>query len=266
MLTKNFIIPALAGRLGNNLFMIAHAYAMGLEYNRQVVIAKDQVKYEGNDFSQNIFRKLEMIEKFYPQRFTGLVPAEDEPTMCVGYYQSEEYFKKYSENIKSLFGPPLEFIKGNKNLITELFSTRTLVINVRRGDYLHYPNYHPTITPEYIEKALSIIPLIEHIIVLSDDISWCKIALDIIHSTQITYIEGFPPEVQLWLMSMGNDYIISNSSFSWWGAWLSREPNKTVVAPATWFGPDYQGTWDNIYANGWTILPTKFKDGFIYPL
>ena len=38
--------------------MIAHAYAKGLEYNKQVVIAKNQLVYEGNDYSQNIFSKL----------------------------------------------------------------------------------------------------------------------------------------------------------------------------------------------------------------
>lgn len=264
MLTKDYITPALGGRLGNNLFMIAHAYAKGLEYNKQVVIAKDQLVYEGNDYSKNIFRKLEMKEKFESlPNINMMIPSDNQPTLYSGYYQSERYFEKYSENIKSLFGPPLEVRQRLQRDFRELFSKRVLVINVRRGDYLHYPNYHPTITPEYVHAAMDLIPTIENILVLSDDIAWCQDNLNI--PSTCNYMQGFPPEEQLWMMSMCNDYIISNSSFSWWGAWLSRSPKKTVIAPETWFGPEYVGTWNTIYAKGWTILPTKFENGFIYP-
>ena len=265
MLNKDYITPALGGRLGNNLFMIAHAYAKGLEYNKQVVIAKDQLIYEGNDYSQNIFRKLEMKEKYEPlSNINRQVPSDDQPTLYSGYYQSEKYFEKYSENIKSLFGPPLEFIQRIQEEIRIIFQERVLAINVRRGDYLYYTNYHPTITVEYIDKAVELIPNIKHILIFSDDIIWCKTQFG--QFDTITYIEGYPPQEQLWIMSLCSDFILSNSSFSWWGAYLSRSPNKTVIAPETWFGPEYEGgSWNDIYCKGWTILPTYFKNGFIYP-
>lgn len=261
MLTKDYITPALGGRLGNNLFMIAHAYALGLRCNKQVVIARDQLIYEGNDYSKNIFRKLEMKEKYEAlPNINPIIPSDTQPSLYSGYYQSDSYFRDYSENVKTLFGPPLEFIQRIQREIPVLFQKRCLVINVRRGDYLNYPNYHPTISIEYINAAIKIIPSIEHILVFSDDLTWCK---DNIMAD--TFIKGFPPEEQLWIMSMANDFIISNSSFSWWGAWLSREPNKTVIAPQTWFGPDHGGTWNNIYCRDWKVLPTRFENGFIYP-
>ena len=61
MLNKDYIVPALGGRLGNNMFMVAHAYVQGLKYNKQMVIAKNQLVYEGNDYSQNVFSKFEFI-------------------------------------------------------------------------------------------------------------------------------------------------------------------------------------------------------------
>jgi len=269
MLNKDYITPALGGRLGNNLFMIAHAYAKGLEFNKQVVIAKDQVMYEGNDYSKNIFSKLEMKEKYEPlPNINRPIPSNDQPTLYSGYYQSETYFEKYSENIKSLFGPPLEFIQRIQKELPFLFEKRTTVINVRRGDYLYYTNYHPTISVEYIKKAEELILGVEHILIISDDIPWCEEKLLYkFPKVNVTYTEGYPPEQQLWIMSMCSDFILSNSSFSWWGAYLSRSPNKTVIAPQTWFGPEYEGSsWHDIYCKGWTILSTRFENGFIYPI
>jgi hypothetical protein len=262
MLTNDYISPALGGRLGNNMFMIAHAYAKGLEHNKQVVVAKDQLVYEGNDYSQNIFSKLEFSESFYDNRNCNpQVPSDDKPTIYVGYYQSETYFEKYSENIKSLFGPPLEFIRRILAEIPVIFTTEVTVINVRRGDYLHYPNYHPTVSPEYIFKALELVPSKQYLIA-SDDIPWCKEHLNLPNAI---YLEGWKSHEQLWIMSMCHHFVISNSSFSWWAAYLSRHPRKIVIAPETWFGPEAPQDWKHMYCKGWTILPTYFSNGLIQP-
>ena len=262
MLTNDYITPALGGRLGNNMFMIAHAYAKGLEYNKQVVVAKDQLVYEGNDYSQNIFSKLEFSESFYDNRNCNPpVPSDDKPTIYMGYYQSEVYFEKYSENIKSLFGPPLEFIRRILAEIPVIFTTEVTVINVRRGDYLHYPNYHPTVSPEYIFKALELVPSKQYLIA-SDDIPWCKEHLNLPNAI---YLEGWKSHEQLWIMSMCHHFVISNSSFSWWAAYLSRHPEKIVIAPQTWFGPEAPQDWSYMYCKGWTILPTYFSNGLIQP-
>ena len=262
MLTNDYISPALGGRLGNNMFMIAHAYAKGLEYNKQVVIAKDQLVYEGNDYSQNIFSKLEFSESFYDNRNCNPpVPSDDKPTIYMGYYQSEIYFEKYSENIKSLFGPPLEFIRRILAEVPVIFTTEVTVINVRRGDYLHYPNYHPTVSPQYITKALTLVPSKQYLIA-SDDIPWCKEHLNLPNAI---YLEGWKSHEQLWIMSMCHHFVISNSSFSWWAAYLSRHPEKIVIAPQTWFGPEAPQDWTYMYCKDWTILPTYFSNGLIQP-
>lgn len=263
MLNKDYIVPALGGRLGNNMFMVANAYAQALNYNKQMVIAKNQLVYEGNDYSQNIFRKFEFIKEFNDNKNCNPpVPSSDKHTIYLGYYQSEKYFEKYSENIKGLFGPPLEFIDKIRTEIPVIFNTEVTVINVRRGDYLFYPNYHPTVSPEYIFRALTLVPSKQYLIA-SDDIPWCKKHLNLPNAI---YLEGWKSHEQLWIMSMCHHYVISNSSFSWWAAYLSRHPQKIVIAPQTWFGPQGPNQWSEMYCKDWTVLPTYFDNGLIKPL
>lgn len=265
MLTKDYIIPSLAGRMGNHMFMIAHAYARSLEYNKQLVIARDQLVdgNNGDDYSQHIFRKIETIDKFDDNHnWNPSIPSDDKHTQYHGYYQSEIYFQKYSEAIKSLYAPTPEFIERIKYEIPELFTTEVTLISVRRGDYLFYPNYHPVVSEEYLHMAVGIIKPTFHLIA-SDDIPWCK---EHLRMTPCRYLEGYSAHEQMWIMGMCNHFVISNSSFSWWGAWLSNYPKKKIIAPSIWFGPEGPQDWQSIYANNWVILSSRFKNGFIYPL
>jgi hypothetical protein len=254
MLTNNCIIPSLGGRLGNNLFMIAHAYARALDENRQLIVPAKQVGHMA-DFKNNIFRKLDLYID-YPSDVNN-----HDVTIYDGYFQSNSYFEKYSEAVKSLFSPPKEFIDTIRTKIPVIFNTEMTVIHVRRGDYLDLPNYHPTVTSEYIFKALKLLPSKQYLIA-SDDIKWCKENLNIPNAI---YLEEWKIEEQLWIISMCHYFVISNSSFSWWAAYLSRYSNKIVIAPETWFGPEGPSEWMNIYCKDWIILPTYFDNGLIKP-
>ena len=254
MINKDFIMPSLGGRLGNNLFMIAHAYAEALNQNRQLIVPANQVGHMG-DFEHNIFRKLDLYVN-HPNEVTS-----NEVTVYSGYFQSENYFEKYSEAVKSLFSPTKEFIDRIRTEIPVIFNTEVTVINVRKGDYLHYPNYHPTVSSEYIFKALELVPSKQYLIA-SDDIPWCKEHLNLPNAI---YLEGWEIHEQLWIMAMCHHFVISNSSFSWWAAYLSRHPGKIVITPETWFGPEGPSQWNDIYCKRWTILPTYFNNGLIQP-
>ena len=248
-------MPSLAGRLGNNLFMIAHAYARALDQNRQLIVPAKQVGHM-DDFVDNVFRKLDLYID-HPNEVKN-----EEVTVYGGYFQSESHFEKYSEAVKSLFSPTKEFIDRIRTEIPVIFNTEVTVINVRRGDYLHYPTYHPVVSLEYIHKALTLVPSNQYI-VASDDISWCKEHLNIPNAI---YLEGWKVHEQLWIMAMCHHFIISNSSFSWWAAYLSRHPGKIVIAPETWFGPEGPATWEDMYCKDWKVLPTYFDNGLIKPI
>ena len=49
------------------------------------------------------------------------------------------------------------------------------------------------------------------------------------------FIEGCSALESLELLKMCDDFIISNSSFAWWGAYLSQNLHKTVIMPENWF-------------------------------
>ena len=69
--------------------------------------------------------------------------------------------------------------------------------------------------------------------VFSDDISWSKTNLNLKNATFIEY-KSIPHE-DIFLMSLCKHNITANSSFSWWGAWLNQNNNKTVISPKKWF-------------------------------
>lgn len=246
-----YITCHIGGRLGNNMFMIAHAYAKALDNNKRFVVYKDYLTYNSDNYPDNIFRKIDLVKTL-----------DKSQTAYVGYFQSESYFENYSENIKSLFSYPIEFEDRIRKELPFIFEGDTTVINVRRGDYLYSPNYHPVVTPEYIYKALELIPNTKHYLIASDDIPWCKQNIKLPNST---YLEGYKSYEQLWVLSMCKNFVISNSSFSWWAAYLSRHPQKIVVAPETWFGPEFLGNYDNMYCKDWIKLPTYFNNGLILP-
>jgi hypothetical protein len=88
----------------------------------------------------------------------------------------------------------------------------------------------------------------DNILVFSDDISWCK---DNLKFDKMNFIEGLDNVEDMWLMSLCDNNIIANSSFSWWGAWLNSNFNKKVIAPLHWFG-------DSANLNTSDIIPTNW--------
>ena len=87
---------------------------------------------------------------------------------------------------------------------------------------------------DYISKKTPI----EKIYVFSDDANWCKENIKFEFPTMYVDDEyaGMKGEGHMYLMSKCRNFVIANSSFSWWGAWLSSYENKIVVCPKQWFG------------------------------
>ena len=197
--------------------------------------------------------------------------AEDEKEYCIlcnSYdteMQGEKHFEEYSDEIIEKYSPSPSFISTVEEVFPMITNRDKIitVVNVRRGDYLMFPDYHPTVSEEYIHSAIKLIPDTDQYLVASDDLDWCKAKLKF--DKPVTYLQGWKSHEQLWIMSMCHHFIISNSSFSWWAAYLSTYENKIVVAPKTWFGPKFSGGWEDMYCKDWIIHPTYFDNGKIYP-
>lgn len=140
-----------------------------------------------------------------------------------GYFQSEKYFKNYRKEILEAFN--ISIYPTQSNLVS---------IHVRRGDYVRLQHKHPPIDIAYIKDAMTYFRDCRFL-VFSDDMDWCKENIK-----NVDYWVDPDPIESMAVMASCSGHIISNSSFSWWGAWLNPDPNKIVIAPKKWFGDAYQ--------------------------
>jgi len=192
-----------------------------------------------------------------------------------GYFQTQKYFKNIENEIREDFtfknewlDPCVEYIEsiGNKNLI---------FLHVRRGSpnlqgvrgekwsYQLLQHTHPLMKEQYYKSALTQFDDSYQVIVFSDVIDWCKKQpifqgdrfLFSDNSKQLFQDGASVPYVDLCLMTLCSGAIIANSSLSWWGAWLQKDPNKKVIAPTPWFGPACSHyIMDDLIPEGWTEL------------
>lgn len=149
----------------------------------------------------------------------------------IGYWQNEKYIQDIREDI-------LSFIDFNIDHDFDFKDSCSL--HFRRGDYLSLSHVHPIQPINYYKKALDIIKPKGNLFIFSDDINWCKANLKF---EKMTFMNNKSNINDLKFMSLCENNIIANSSFSWMGAWLNQNKNKKVVFPKQWFS-DRENTSD----------------------
>jgi Glycosyl transferase family 11 len=160
-----------------------------------------------------------------------------------GYWQTSKYFNEVKSIILKDFSFK-EYISSDiKKLADEIYNSNSLCLNVRRGDYVSNPEtnkFHGVQGIDYFEAAIPhISQIVENlkIYIFSDDINWCVKNINFNFPT--TFVEYEYPNRKskdyFRLMSLCKYFIIANSTFGWWAAWLNQNPNKIVVAPRKWF-------------------------------
>lgn len=211
------------GRLGNQLWQISATIATAKKNNTTYLFPSWEYEPYFNlhgCFSSNIGGRPIYQE---PNFHYSIIPHFHDIDLS-GYFQSEKYFIEYENFIKQV----LEF----KHQIP--LQPNTTSIHIRRGDYLVIGNnYHTNLSDSYYNQAMSIISSNKYMI-FSDDIAWCKSKFI---GSQFIFSENNSPAIDLAWMAACENNIIANSSFSWWGAWLNKNPSKKIIAPEKWFGP-----------------------------
>lgn len=290
-LRSNEVFVDVNSGLGNQLFMIASTYAYCLDNDKRLVLL-DNVKYKywGNILNKcqpflrpNIYKNVKSHQYYTEKSFTyNKLPITKRNIYLKGYFQSEKYFIHREKQIRELFELPTEL----KNFATEhfrkllVFGNEVLVaVHIRRGDYLKLADKH-TIQPiSYFNEARQI--MLDKIggpvrfIYFSDDPDWVRKKIDL-RSRDIV-VSGLKDYEDFALMQHCHHFIITNSTFSWWSAWLSKSferyltiPNnillkdikvkeKIVIAPSEWFGIKGPKEWNTIYPNDWIVLNSKPK-------
>ena len=157
--------------------------------------------------------------------------------LLIGYFQSSVWPMEVQNQLQVLTlckeGPVLQELKLQSQAI------KPIVVHIRRGDYRNESTFG-LLGRDYYSKAFGIIQeqFPNHPIwVFSDEISEAKSILAFIPQNRIQYIADVDGEsaASLTAMRYGCAYIIANSTFSWWGAFLSTSENPLVIAPEPWF-------------------------------
>jgi hypothetical protein len=127
--------------------------------------------------------------------------------------------------------------------LQEIQDTESVAIHIRLGDYLSNPEAHALhgVCPfEYYYSAIQFMrnQLSDpHFYIFSDDIHLAKEKFQL-SGPDFSDIEGHTGKMSyldLYIMSKCRHFIIANSTFSWWSAWLGSNHEKIVIAPERWF-------------------------------
>lgn len=177
-----------------------------------------------------------------------------------GYWQSEKYFLPASDKILQELTLKNPLNETNKLLESRIASCNAVSVHIRRGDYVsnaHNLSYHGVCPLSYYYEAISLLYSKEtglRLFVFTDDPAWAKqefkpgMDFEIVSANK-----GKDSYYDMYLMSRCRHNIIANSSFSWWGAYLNRNPNKKVFAPRQWFASAEHDTAD-LVPDSWMKL------------
>lgn len=163
-------------------------------------------------------------------------------TYLIGYFPSEKYFKDIRIELLQEFTLKKAFNSANQQVLKKINSTNAVALHIRRGDYVSDAKtnqFHGVCSLDYYQRAIKIMQKKNTnltFFVFSDDADWVKQNLKAEGSFYFVNCnspkQGF---FDMMIMKQCKHFIIANSSFSWWAAWLSENPNKQIIAPEKWF-------------------------------
>jgi hypothetical protein len=186
-------------------------------------------------------------------RFQPEVLQAKAPCYLEGYWQSPKYFAPIESLIRKEVTVREPLTGENRRVADGISATCAVSLHVRRGDYISNEvtnRYHGICGPGYFYAAEDFLRthLGEFVLfIFSDDPTWVAENLRFASPTVVVRHNDVEQDYEdLRLMTLCRHHIISNSTFSWWGAWLCQHPQKIVVAPKQWFREATHGTEDLI--------------------
>ncbi len=220
---KNIIHIPIQLRFGNLLYFYLHCYRMREKGQEVYILHTETMDYWLN---------------FFPLLKEFIVHSED-----FKIYDNHDYFSSYYQNFGQDF--TLEELNSfiekyivREDIFHSSHSEKKTVINIRRGDFYSGKKISPSQFDQvgYVKKVLDKNPSFSAvpILIISDDISWCQQELSFINnSTEIQFLSDNQPIDDFIAISGANNLIVTNSTFSYWGGYISKFLNKEsrVIAP-----------------------------------
>lgn len=182
------------------------------------------------------------------------------PRYLGGYYINAKYIDRQGDALRELFRFDPGFSEQNRLTHSRIVSAPyPVAVHVRRGDYVG--SVHDVTTPGYFHSAIrhiadKLAPEKATFFVFSNGMEWCKETLAGLDEDFVFVEENDNDRGarDMYLMSCCSHFIISNSSFSWWAAWLGMTHDKIVVMPDKWLACEKGTDRLAMRAEGWTVL------------
>jgi hypothetical protein len=251
------IIVKLIGGLGNQLFQ----YAVGrhlAEINKTEILL-DLTEFETYDLHKYALFGLNVKENFASKNQVNALPVFKEKhfhfdpdfknipnsVLLKGYWQTEKYFMDIQEIIHEEFSLKKEAVGKDKVVLDSINGINSVSLHIRRGDYVKNTYENQILVSSDLDYYQHCVQYIRgrvsdcHFFIFSDDPAWVKENLKLEYP--VTFVDHNDAKTNyedLRLMSFCKHNIICNSSFSWWGAWLNKNPKKIVCAPKKWFSDE----------------------------
>jgi len=185
-----------------------------------------------------------IMETFPPSYFdfNFSVLREKRCLFLEGFWQSEQYFARHREAILNDF--TLNSFSSVAEQWDETIRSKgysAVGLHIRRGDYVSEPSanrVHGVLSIGYYknaDKLLHGLGIKPTYFIFTDDVEWARENLSFSSDVFFVSETGCRDVEEMILMSRCSHAIIANSSFSWWSAWMNKNKDKVVVAPAFWF-------------------------------
>lgn len=177
----------------------------------------------------------------FPAYFTGYYSAGFDKNNIKVF--TEKFFIHNEDIIREDLSYLPEISDEFKELIKEIENTNSVAIHIRRGEYTDLKNFG-TCSKSYYQKAIEeITSRVENptFFVFTEDHDWAKENINIPYPHKHVYFDRQKHAVSagytelLKVLATCKHFIIANSTFSWWGAWLSKNPNKIIISPKPWY-------------------------------
>lgn len=255
------------GGLGNQLFQIYALMAYCIEYNKQYTFLYNDKLTIGttrptywNNLLINLKKFTTTDKNIYKLPYYNeisfsynKIPHNKNAIVLNGYFQSYKYFVNYFAQINDIIGIyniQQQIKNNNTNILTTNNNQILISLHFRLGDYKNIQDYHPImklsyyidslkyIINQYSNKVYKVLYFCEKSdnILVQYNIDKIKQTLN---NTNIKFVkvnDTIEDWQQMLIMSLCDNNIIANSSFSWWGAYYNNNKNKIVCYPSIWFG------------------------------
>lgn len=178
------------------------------------------------------------------------------PAYLHGVWQSQTYFEPIADHVRSDFVFATECTDEDLRIREKIAASNSVSLHVRRGDYVsnsHTNSVHGVCSIDYYLRAINYLSQrysnLSYFI-FSDDIEWTKNNIEI--NAPVTFVahnQGARAHADMKLMQACRHHIIANSTFSWWGAWLSKmwlQGQGSIIAPTRWAAKNTVATQETI--------------------